>query len=645
MSRSSRILGLLLCPVFLIVLSVSSHAQTNHFVYTNNNAAGPNSVSGWSVGPGGALTPLAGNPVSTGGDGTGTGFFASVGVHTLLVGNFLYATNDGDNVNGDTTVAGFAIDPMTGALTAVAGSPFESGGSSTSFGTSLAATPDGKFLLLSNPGDATISVFSIDAMGVLTMVSGSPFSVNAGILGVKISPDGKYLYGAETFANSVGVFAINPMTGALGEIPGSPFALTVSPNGFLQPTAVDVTCAGDLLFVADAASISTTTVSVLTVDPMTGALTEIAGSPFQIGTGGNSNTLALSADDKYLYVGNQQTNTVTALAVGVGGALSAVPGSPFANAAGTVAPETMAVDQEGRFLYVANQTALPPTPAAGSVTVYTINPTTGALTVHPGSPTSTGVASFLPSVTAFPSKTCAPACGFDDTFDGTAGTTPAGWAAVSGTPWELDGLGSFVNPSGTPGLNSTAANDEVVTSGDEVYTVNLTRTGAPSGSPYGIILRGDATAAANGRWTNGYAFVITRTSKWFVYKWTPTSVTTLASGTAPTKIINNDSPANLQATNTLRVVANGSTFTFFANNFVSPLVTVNDAMFASGQVGVYIRREGAGSATNQLKVNSATLTCESDSASKAEARATASAPVTLVEMADRPTTRLVPRRR
>ena len=94
---------------FLVALSVSGYAQTNHFVYTNNNPDGPNSVSGWSVGAGGALTPVAGSPFATGGDGAGTGFFATVGVQTLLVGDYLYATNDGDSVNGHTTVAGFVL--------------------------------------------------------------------------------------------------------------------------------------------------------------------------------------------------------------------------------------------------------------------------------------------------------------------------------------------------------------------------------------------------------------------------------------------------------------------------------------------------------------------------------------------------------
>jgi len=639
-----------LAPLFLFALCVSTHAQTNHFVYTNNNADGPNSVSGWKVGAGGALTAVAGNPVSTGGDGTGTGFYSSVGVQTLLVGNFLYATNDGDNVAGSTTVAGFAINPTTGALSTVPGSPFQTDGSTPSFGSSLAATPDGAFLLLSNPGNATITVYSINSTtGALTKVPGSPFPVSGGMLGIRISPDGNYVYAALTFLDSVAVLAINPTTGALSEISGSPFALNPSASSFLQPTAVDVNCAGDLLFVADASSNTTTTVSVLDIDPMTGALTEIAGSPFQIGTGGNSNTLALSADDRFLYVGNQATNTVTALVVGPGGTLSAVPGSPFANVAGTVAPETLAVEQAGRFLYVANQTAAPPAgPSNGSVTVYAINPATGALTATPGSPTSTGVPSFLPSVAAFPSKNCAPACGFDDTFDGTAGTTPSGWSAVSGSPWELDGMGAFVNPSGLDGMNSTAANSQVVTSGDEVYTVNLTRTGAPSSLSYGIILRGNATAVSNGRWSTGYAFLITRNSKWSIVKWTPTTVMTLKSGSAPLFIVNNDTPANTQATNTIRVVASGSNFTFFVNNMVTPITTVTNTMYTSGKVGVFIRREAPGT-TDQLKVNSASLSCSMGIMSKSVFGGSSSAPRSTVENAEaptaNPTTRLTRRRK
>jgi hypothetical protein len=206
-------------------------------------------------------------------------------------------------------------------------------------------------------------------------------------------------------------------------------------------------------------------------------------------------------------------------------------------------------------------------------------------------------------------------------------------------------MGSFVNPSGLAGQASSAANAEDVTSGDEVYTVNLTRTGSTASQAYGIILRGDATAGTQGRWNNGYAFLITRTSRFSVLRWTPAVVTTLASGTAPLKIVNNDTPANTQATNTLRVVASGSTFTFFVNDMTSPVATVTNGMFATGQVGVIIRRELVG-VNDELKVNHATLVCGTSATPKmAAGRANSGNAPEPIVLLERPTTRLTPRRR
>lgn len=79
-----------------LVLPTSLRAQGT-FVYTNNEPIGPNSVSAFSVGPAGALTPVAGSPFLTA--GTGHAFLSSFSgptdriAVTTTPGNFLYATN------------------------------------------------------------------------------------------------------------------------------------------------------------------------------------------------------------------------------------------------------------------------------------------------------------------------------------------------------------------------------------------------------------------------------------------------------------------------------------------------------------------------------------------------------------------------
>src|SRR2546427_11440173 len=102
------------------LLAASVHAQST-FVYTNNNEI-PNTVTAFSVGPGGTLT-LVGSPFPTRGDGSG--LFAASNTATVAIRkNFLYVANTGSD-----NISGFSINTTTGALTPVPDSPFATGGS------------------------------------------------------------------------------------------------------------------------------------------------------------------------------------------------------------------------------------------------------------------------------------------------------------------------------------------------------------------------------------------------------------------------------------------------------------------------------------------------------------------------------------
>jgi hypothetical protein len=196
-------------------------------------------------------------------------------------------------------------------------------------------------------------------------------------------------------------------------------------------------------------------------------------------------------------------------------------------------------------------------------------------------------------------------CGFSSDFAGAAGGSPANWSAVSGT-WQLDGAGALVNASGPTNTYTAAAAQTVVSSGDETFTATIVRSGAPTGAPYGLVLRGDPAASGDGRWASGYFFAIARDGKWHVYRFAPGGVVRLATGYAPAKIVRSDPGNPGQATNTLRVVASGGTFTFYANDLANPIAVVTDATYAGGQVGVNVRR---GNSADAVKLDSAVLTC------------------------------------
>jgi len=334
------------------------------------------------VGANGALSPVAGSPFATGGTGAGGGFFASPRITTAVVKDFLYAANGGSN-----NVTAFTINPVTGVLTAVAGSPFATGGVADGVGISLTATPDDKFLIAANGLSMNLTVFSIAADGSLSQVPGSPFPSGAGgeLASARVTSDGKFL-AVSSVPGNISMFNISAI-GGLTPVAASPFP---DPGA----AGIDCNCAATQLYVA--VNGATTTVDVFNIG-LSGALSRIAGSPFT-GPGVNSNVAILSPDDSKLFVSDQASNTISPFSVASNGSLTVVPGSPFP-ATGAITPSGMATNQAGTFLYAADFNNL--------ISAFSIA-ANGALTAVPGSPFSNGLPGFgLLSLAVFPPKSCA----------------------------------------------------------------------------------------------------------------------------------------------------------------------------------------------------------------------------------------------
>jgi 6-phosphogluconolactonase len=92
-------------------------------------------------------------------------------------------------------------------------------------------------------------------------------------------------------SDNVSAFTINTATGALREIAGSPFVAGD------QPYSVTVDPSGKFVYVANRASYN---VSAFTINTATGALTEIAGSPFAAGMMPRS--VVVDPSGKFAYV-------------------------------------------------------------------------------------------------------------------------------------------------------------------------------------------------------------------------------------------------------------------------------------------------------------------------------------------------------
>ena len=377
----------------LALLPVGLAAQG--FIYTNNDTT-PNSISAYYFALNGSQSPVSGQPFATGGDGSGGGFYAANRI--IVVNNFLYASNSGSN-----TVSAYSIDPASGYLTPVSGSPFSTAASNdpSQSGISLAATPDGKYLFAGSTGYdanfnlAPITIFSIDpTTGALTMTNKSTVPAGGPMSSMKVSPDGKYLLVAIPGSSEIAVLAIHG-PGNLHEVHNSPYVLSSG-----AATSVDINCAGNLVFAGG------TTGNIYAFNFSHGGLSPVAGSPYAAGVVSNR-VVALSKDDNTLYSSNQSDNTVTAFAVGLNGGLT-VPGTSV-NASDTPGvppypyPGGLAVSNDGTFLFAADLNS--GTSGYAGFSMFNL-PTSSPIVFQ--SLTATVPATGFHSLAVYPPKACTP---------------------------------------------------------------------------------------------------------------------------------------------------------------------------------------------------------------------------------------------
>lgn len=365
--------------VFLSVLfPICGYAQAN-FLYVNNNTT-PNTVSAFLIGGDGALTPVIGSPFPTGGMGAPGFGFSNNQAAVSMTGNFLFVTNALTS-----NVSAFSINPSTGILTSVPGSPFATNGVTNM----LASTPDGQFLMVANNNGVT--AFSIAVNGSLAPVSTAPLPfANPLPDGIKVAPNGRFLAVALGFTGSTVMFVIES-NGSLTPVPGSPF--NASNAGV--PTNVDINCASSLLFTGRNVFSGTLALGVSNI-AANGVLTEIPGSPFAIDQG--ANTVLLSPDERLLYA--SRGTGISVFNVATNGSLSLVPGSASSAAASLPFFHVgLATNQQGTSLYTVD----------GFGKIYAFNVSaTGLLTQVPGSPFIGSGETRVAGIVAYPSKICPP---------------------------------------------------------------------------------------------------------------------------------------------------------------------------------------------------------------------------------------------
>ena len=222
---------------------------------------------------------------------------------------------------GDNTISVYSVDGARGLLTQV-GAPFPTGLANP---VAMNVSPTSSFLyVLSGPAPSTINVFSFDTNGVLASAAGSFLSTGStNIAGMTIDAKGQFLYAADSANNGIVSLSIAP-SGALAEIAGSPF-----PAG-TQPVAVAVDATGSFVYASNAGS---NNISGYT--SKAGVLTQVSGSPFTTeGTGTITATqpgfLTVDVTNTFLYVSNVATRGIAAFGINAAdGTLVEVSNSPF----------------------------------------------------------------------------------------------------------------------------------------------------------------------------------------------------------------------------------------------------------------------------------------------------------------------------
>jgi len=299
---------------------------------------------------------------------------------------------------GDQLVSSFTIDLSNGAVSSVR--------SSVSTGpqpTAAALTPDGKTLFVSNLGDSTIAVYTVNQSdGTLTVpcASSQPkcaivtFPAGATPVAMTIDPSGSLLFVANqgnsgalgqpgTVPGTISVFSIANLSQPPLIFPTA-LSGDVTGNG---PTGLAIPISGSYLYVADQFS---SVVAVYSYDS-SGNLTLINSYPVAANPSALafSRTVANSNRDNFLFVSNTGANQVSVFSACVAvtlncgaptGVLSQIS-APFSAPTG---PGPILVDPAFDWAYVIEQTSF-------QVSEFAFAPATGALSALSPATISTGV--------------------------------------------------------------------------------------------------------------------------------------------------------------------------------------------------------------------------------------------------------------
>jgi 6-phosphogluconolactonase len=293
---------------------------------------------------------------------------------TTNTGDYFYVGN-GNNAN----IAGFGVS-SAGALSVLSGSPYNNGVAAQS----LTVNPANTFLYAGTTNG--IYLYAINSNGSITVQnSGNAVAQDVVPTAMQVDSTGGFLLaagiGTSIGAQAIGIYSIDPTTGLLTAITGSPLPLftgTATTPTVVTPTAMLITPNNSYVYV----SLGPLGVQVLTLGTGGALSTGTAPtylSPLSTSTNPSDYGLASSPSSTFLFVAEINTG-LREFSIGTAGALNAVAGSPYAVGTG---PTGVLLDPTGSYVYVANK-------GSNNISAFTLTAASGKLTAVTGSPFSSG---------------------------------------------------------------------------------------------------------------------------------------------------------------------------------------------------------------------------------------------------------------
>jgi len=327
-------------------------------------------VMGFSVSAeDGALTPIAGSP-----------FNAKGKLPTYVVlessGRFAYTPNYESH-----DITTYSVDSATGALNALDTTWSRPGPRSMAVVSGERPVEfEPQSVYVANAADNTVSVYRVDsASGGLKPVGTLPAGTSPSAL--TTNSTGRFLYAVNAHSNTISCYRVDPVTGVSKEIPGSPF------KTLNQPQSIVVDYNDRYAYVTNSAAKS---MSVYALDAQSGALKELTKADvpyleFPRPAGSEPRAVALHPEARFAYVLDAALDKIIVFSYYGNGPLAVEPSAQYVSFDVAKNPVALAADPRGKFLYAAHG-------SISALGIYSIDVFTGEIKAVPGSPFPAGTA-------------------------------------------------------------------------------------------------------------------------------------------------------------------------------------------------------------------------------------------------------------